>query len=58
MEYKTIKISENLHRDLKKWCDENNIKLNKWCDKCLSQQLSKELKIGIGKCCYDSGDVE
>ena len=32
MKYKTIKISEELHKRLKKFCDENNLKLNKSCE--------------------------
>ena len=32
MKYKTIKISEELHTKLKKFCDENNLKLNKSCE--------------------------
>ena len=32
MKYKTIKISEELHKKLKKFCDDENLKLNKWCE--------------------------
>ena len=32
MKYKTIKISEGLHKKLKKFCDDENLKLNKWCE--------------------------
>lgn len=32
MSYKTIKISEDFHTELKKHCDERNLKLNAFCE--------------------------
>ena len=38
---KTIKISEELHSELKEYCRENNLKLNGWIEKELSKIISK-----------------
>ena len=32
MKYKTIKISEEMHEKIKKYCDVENLKINKWCE--------------------------
>ena len=42
-----IKISEELHKELKKFCDNENLKLNKWCEVQLKDDLI-----------YDKRDVE
>lgn len=39
MKHKTIKISEELHKEIKQFCEENNHKLNKWCEDQLHSQL-------------------
>jgi hypothetical protein len=39
MSYKTIKISETLHKKLKEFCNENNLKLNKICESYLEEGL-------------------
>ena len=39
MKYKTIKISETLHERIKKFCDENGMKLNKSCEKWLESNI-------------------
>ena len=39
MVMKTIKISEELHTKIKKFCDSENLKLNKWCEDALSGEL-------------------
>lgn len=44
MKYKTIKISEELHKQLKGFCDMTDKKLNSWCETQLSIRLSSELK--------------
>jgi len=40
---KTIKISESLHKDLKMYCVDNSLKLNKFINNILNEKL-KELK--------------
>lgn len=39
MKYKTIKISEDLHKKLKKFCDDEGLKLNKWCQVHLESEF-------------------
>ena len=39
MSYKTIKISETLHKKLKEFCTGNNLKLNKICESYLEEGL-------------------
>ncbi len=39
MKIKTIKIDETLHLKIKKFCDEQNLKLNKWCESSLGDAL-------------------
>jgi hypothetical protein len=39
MRHKTIKISEELHKEIKQFCEENNHKLNQWCEDQLHSQL-------------------
>lgn len=39
MKYKTIKISEKLHTELKNFCNAENLKLNKWCEDVLIGEL-------------------
>jgi predicted HicB family RNase H-like nuclease len=42
-EYKTIKISPELHKELKIYCAENSLKLNNWIEQTLIQKIN-ELK--------------
>ena len=42
-QYKTIKISPELHKDLKVYCTENDFKLNNWIEEILIQKI-KDLK--------------
>lgn len=44
MKYKTIKISEELHIKIKKYCDEHGIKLNWWYERMLESCLEKDIK--------------
>lgn len=39
MKYKTIKISEELHKKIKKFCDEEGLKLNQSCELWLGSQI-------------------
>ena len=39
MKYKTIKISEELHGKIKSFCDRENLKMNKWCEEQLKDDL-------------------
>lgn len=39
MSNKTIKIEDKLHAEIKKFCDEQNLKLNKWCESSLREAL-------------------
>jgi len=36
---KTIKINDVLHRKIKRFCNSNDYKLNKWCESQLEGQL-------------------
>ena len=42
-EYKTIKISPELHKKLKIYCVENSFKLNNWIEEVLNEKI-KDLK--------------
>ena len=44
MEKKTIVISKNTHTKLKKYCDEECIKLNEWVDKLIQKELENVQK--------------
>ena len=44
MTYKTIKISESLHQEIKKFCNEEGLKLNEWCERWLKSQLTVSKK--------------
>ncbi len=39
---KTLKISEDLHRKIKVFCAENNLKINEWADVQLKSILNVE----------------
>jgi len=39
MKFKTLKINEHLHTDIKKFCNEENLKMNKWCEDMLDGAL-------------------
>jgi hypothetical protein len=39
MKYKTIKIEEETHNKIKKFCDGENLKINKWCESRLNEAL-------------------
>jgi hypothetical protein len=39
MRYKTIKISDEMHKKIKNFCDGENLKINKWCESALSEKL-------------------
>ncbi len=39
MKYKTIKINEDFHKELKSFCEKENLKLNKWCETQLKESL-------------------
>lgn len=41
---KTLKISDELHRDIKIFCDKEGLKLNKWVEKQLKEKI-KELYV-------------
>jgi len=41
MNKKTIVISENLHRMIKLYCVQNNLKLNDWVEKELKKIIDK-----------------
>ena len=43
---KTLKISKELHSDIKKYCSHNGIKLSHWVEK----QLSAKIKEFINEC--------
>ena len=43
MESKSIKISVELHKELKIYCAQNSLKLNNWIEVLLKEKL-KELK--------------
>jgi hypothetical protein len=36
---KTLKIKDDLHEKIKKFCNFNNIKMNKWCEMILYEGL-------------------
>lgn len=38
--YKTIKVSESLHKKLKKFCAKHGLKLNEWCERWLENQMT------------------
>ena len=40
-EYKTIKISPELHKKIKNFCDKEDYKLNSWIEKQLSILIEK-----------------
>ena len=40
-EYKTIKISPELHKIIKKYCDEHDYKLNNWIEKRLKKIIDE-----------------
>ena len=42
---KTLKISVELHKELKIYCAQNSLKLNNWIEEIISQKLN-ELKNG------------
>jgi len=39
MKYTAIKISEEFHKELKTFCEKENLKLNKWCEEKLKSEL-------------------
>ncbi len=39
--FKTIKISPELHTELKVYCSENQLKLNKWIEKQLKEKINQ-----------------
>ena len=41
---KTLKISDELHCDIKKYCNDNGLKLNNWVERQLELKL-KELYV-------------
>ncbi len=43
MKNKTLKISVELHKELKIYCVQNSLKLNNWIEEILKEKL-KELK--------------
>ena len=40
-EYKTIKISPELHKEIKKYCVEKDFKLNDWIEKQLKKMIDE-----------------
>jgi len=42
---KTIKIDENLHFELKKYSNENTLKLNEWVEKIIKKEFEKIINI-------------
>jgi hypothetical protein len=46
MKQKTLLISENTHTKLKKFCNENSIKLNDWVEKLIIEELRKKTSNG------------
>jgi predicted HicB family RNase H-like nuclease len=40
-EYKTVKISPELHKELKIYCDSNNYKLNGWIEGELKKVINE-----------------
>jgi type II secretory pathway component PulJ len=40
MKYKTIKISESLHKEIKTACKKNGQKLNWWCEIALTDAIT------------------
>jgi len=39
-EFKTLKINPELHKKVKKYCDENGLKLNIWIEKQLEKIIT------------------
>jgi len=39
-EFKTLKINPELHKKLKKYCNENGLKLNIWIEKQLEKTIN------------------
>lgn len=46
---KTLKISKELHSDIKKYCSDNGIKLNHWVEKQLEIKLKEFINEYSGK---------
>jgi predicted HicB family RNase H-like nuclease len=42
---KTIKISEELHKELKKYAKENSLKLNDWVEKIIKKEFEKIISV-------------
>lgn len=42
---KTIKIDENLHKELKLYSKENSLKLNDWIEKMIEREFKKIKKL-------------
>lgn len=43
-ELKTIRISKIIHDKLKKFCEKNNLKINKWIESKILEIINKEEK--------------
>ena len=43
-DYKTVKISPELHKKIKTFCDKNGLKLNIWIEKKLTEIIEKIIK--------------
>jgi len=46
---KTLKIDENLHRELKKYSKENTLKLNEWIENLIKKEFEKIKNINDNK---------
>ena len=40
-EFKTVKISPELHKELKVYCSQEGLKLNQWIEKILKEKINK-----------------
>ena len=39
-EFKTVKISPELHKELKVYCSQEGLKLNQWIEKILKEKIN------------------
>lgn len=39
---KTIKISESTHNLIKKYCDDNNLKISKWIESVIIEKIKEK----------------
>jgi hypothetical protein len=46
---KTLKIIDKLHYDIKKYCNDNGLKLNTWAEKQLEIKLKEFLDVCVKK---------